>query len=121
MVVVAQRFGDSISPIDYYNVSPNLSHLVPPPTPKSYRSVYNRRNVQITPRIGEKPPENSNRKPLRRHDSAYYQVRRPRYPKPNDWQNVQMNEALGPQLAQQFLDLDELRNRNQQRIGYLQL
>ena len=32
-----------------------------------------------------------------------------------------MNEALGPQLAQQFLDLEELRNRNQQRIGYLQL
>ena len=45
----AQRFGDSISPIDYYNVSPNLSHLIQPRTPKSYTSHYNRRKVQRTP------------------------------------------------------------------------
>ena len=35
----AQRFGDSISPIDYYHVSPNLSHLLAEPTPRSNRSV----------------------------------------------------------------------------------
>ena len=98
-----------------------MSQFLPPPTPKSYNSVYNRRNVQLTPRIGEKPAENSNRKPLRRHDAAYYQVRRPRYPKHNDYQNVEMTEALGPQLAQQFANLEALRNRNQQRIGFLQL
>ena len=102
-------------------MSPNLSQFSPPPTPRSTRAVYGRREVQRTPRIGETPPENSNRKPLQRHDAAYYKLRRPRYPKETDWGNVEMNEALGPQLAQQFADLDALRNRNQQRIGYLQL
>jgi hypothetical protein len=46
--------------------------------------------------------------------------RRPRR-NPSEAAQRQMNAALGPQLAQDFADLDALRNSNQQRIGYLQL
>ena len=107
-------------------MSPNLSHLLPPPTPRSYRSVYNRRNVQLTPRIGEQSNIDiiRNNKTLQRLDRSYgigRKMYRNQRRNPSEEAQRQMNAALGPQLAQEFLDLDALRNRNQQRIGYLQL
>ena len=119
-----QQFGDSISPIDYYHVSPNLSHLLPPPTPRNKNSHYNRREVQLTPTIGEHSDILRDSIPHRRVDNLYGKGqnmhRRPRR-NPSEAAQRQMNAALGPQLAQDFADLDALRNSNQQRIGYLQL
>ena len=125
-----QRFGDSISPIDYYNVSPNLSQFLPPPTPRrinpSSSTKGRRRDPGRVPRIGEDKPDGFIRNPRNssRTDRAYAMgvrgMKIAHYPSPSEDQQRAMTQALGPQLAQEFAELDTLRASNNQRIHYIQ-
>ena len=85
-----------------------------------------RRDPGRTPRIGEKIPDTDIR--FRRNsgrlDRAYaIGVRANRdshRPSPSEDQQRAVTQALGPQLAQEFAELDNLRASNNQRIHYIQ-
>ena len=99
-----------------------MSQFLPPPTPRRTTPSYKkaRREIQRTPQIGERP----HARPVEAaFDTAFYSVRNQRIPQqnPSHFQSQSLVEAMGPQLPQQFAELAALRNRNQQRIGYLQL